>query len=311
MGHVPGAFGRRVARHRRFVDHGAAADRIGDAAVQRRARRVEGGEAHAVRMVRQPLALEEAQVRRLVEGDVVNAAEAEAAGFTNPGDLAVGRVRVDPVGPLARQAEQDRAVGGVALAGQGERSVEVDADLRDALQQPVGTQPLDKAAGGRHRSHRVRAGWTDPDLEEVEDAANQIFSPVAATWADGARMARLSEPFVLLDDARPGGRATLFAGPREIVETRDHEEVRACLERLRGQGAAGFLAYEAGLALEDKLAPLRVPPPTRRRPCCGSACSSEARRSTSRACFPMATAPGPAPPGRSSRAPNMRRLCRR
>jgi para-aminobenzoate synthetase/4-amino-4-deoxychorismate lyase len=74
-------------------------------------------------------------------------------------------------------------------------------------------------------------------------------------------MARLSAPFVLLDDARPGGRATLFTEAREIVETRDHIAVRACLERLRGADAAGFIAYEAGLALEEKLAPLRAPPP--------------------------------------------------
>ena len=73
-------------------------------------------------------------------------------------------------------------------------------------------------------------------------------------------MARLSEPFVLLDDARAGGRATLLTGLGETVETRDHDDVRACLERLRGRSAAGFLSYEAGLALEDKLAPLRVAP---------------------------------------------------
>ena len=73
-------------------------------------------------------------------------------------------------------------------------------------------------------------------------------------------MARLSEPFVLLDDARPGGKALLFTGPSEIVETREHGEVRGCLERVRGRTAAGFLGYEAGLALEDKLAPLRLPP---------------------------------------------------
>jgi para-aminobenzoate synthetase/4-amino-4-deoxychorismate lyase len=73
-------------------------------------------------------------------------------------------------------------------------------------------------------------------------------------------MARLSAPFVLLDDARPGGRATLFTAPKAIVETRDFAEVEACLERLRGQSAAGFLSYEAGLALEEKHAPLRVSP---------------------------------------------------
>jgi para-aminobenzoate synthetase/4-amino-4-deoxychorismate lyase len=73
-------------------------------------------------------------------------------------------------------------------------------------------------------------------------------------------MARLSAPFVLLDDARPGGRAFLYSNLRETVETREHKEVRACLDRLRGRDAAGFLSYEAGLALEDRLAPLRVPP---------------------------------------------------
>ncbi len=73
-------------------------------------------------------------------------------------------------------------------------------------------------------------------------------------------MASLSGPFVLLDDARPGGRARLFTGLRETIETRDPEEIGDCLERLRGTAAAGFLAYEAGDALEAKLAPLRAAP---------------------------------------------------
>lgn len=65
-------------------------------------------------------------------------------------------------------------------------------------------------------------------------------------------------PFVLLDDQSGGGggRALLFSGAAEIVETRDPAEVRGCLERLDGRHAAGFLAYEAGHALEAKLAPL-------------------------------------------------------
>ncbi|MBX3560701.1 MAG: aminodeoxychorismate synthase component I [Sphingomonas sp.] len=62
-------------------------------------------------------------------------------------------------------------------------------------------------------------------------------------------------PFVLLDDARGGGEAWLYAGPTEIVATHEPAEIRACLERLRGRHAAGFLSYEAGLALEDRLAP--------------------------------------------------------
>jgi para-aminobenzoate synthetase / 4-amino-4-deoxychorismate lyase len=74
-------------------------------------------------------------------------------------------------------------------------------------------------------------------------------------------MASMSAPFVLLDDARPGGRTTLFSGLQEAIETRDFADVGRCLEWLRGRGAAGFLAYEAGHALEEKLAPLRRAPP--------------------------------------------------
>jgi para-aminobenzoate synthetase/4-amino-4-deoxychorismate lyase len=75
-------------------------------------------------------------------------------------------------------------------------------------------------------------------------------------------MASLSGPFVLLDDARAGGKARLFTGLRETIETRDPEEILDCLERLRGKAAAGFLGYEAGHALEAKLAPLRASPAT-------------------------------------------------
>ncbi|MDQ8756857.1 aminodeoxychorismate synthase component I [Sphingosinicella sp. LHD-64] len=69
-----------------------------------------------------------------------------------------------------------------------------------------------------------------------------------------------STPFVLLDDARDGGAAWLYRDPVEIVETRDLADVSACLERLRGRHAAGFLSYEAGCAFEDKLRPLAEAP---------------------------------------------------
>jgi len=75
-------------------------------------------------------------------------------------------------------------------------------------------------------------------------------------------MTRVPGPFVLLDDARPGGGAILYAGLQEVVETRDPAEIHDCLERLRGKRAAGFLSYEAGHALEPKLMPLaRQPDP--------------------------------------------------
>ena len=72
------------------------------------------------------------------------------------------------------------------------------------------------------------------------------------------------EPFVLLDDARTGGAsdAQLFRGARTLFIARRPEEVAPVLEaadaarRESGGTLAGYLAYEAGLALEDKLLPL-------------------------------------------------------
>ena len=73
-------------------------------------------------------------------------------------------------------------------------------------------------------------------------------------------------PFILLDDARPHGAspARLYESPREVVVARRVDEVLPALERiaaLRGEGAqlAGYLAYEAGLALEPKLTDLTAP----------------------------------------------------
>ncbi|HEX8126756.1 MAG TPA: aminodeoxychorismate synthase component I [Allosphingosinicella sp.] len=53
-----------------------------------------------------------------------------------------------------------------------------------------------------------------------------------------------------------GRFARLYRGPVEVVEARLPGEVGPALERLRGRHCAGFVAYEAGHALEPKLAPL-------------------------------------------------------
>ena len=68
------------------------------------------------------------------------------------------------------------------------------------------------------------------------------------------------EPFILLDDARlEGARASrLYEAPEEIVVARDASEVEAALARIGAVPGhwAGYLAYEAGLALEPRLAAL-------------------------------------------------------
>lgn len=70
-------------------------------------------------------------------------------------------------------------------------------------------------------------------------------------------------PFVLLDDARETGAADalLFENPREVFVAHRPEQVEAVLaaaEEARAGGGelAGYIAYEAGLALEPKLRPL-------------------------------------------------------
>jgi para-aminobenzoate synthetase / 4-amino-4-deoxychorismate lyase len=99
-------------------------------------------------------------------------------------------------------------------------------------------------------------------------------------------MTRASGPFVLLDDARPGGRAILYTGLRDSVETRDPAAVRDCLERLRGKAAAGFLAYEAGHALEPKLLPLARAPEPDAPPLLWFGTFAEAREVDARAILP-------------------------
>lgn len=66
-------------------------------------------------------------------------------------------------------------------------------------------------------------------------------------------------PFVLLDDARPGGIARLYRAPSRIVLAEaapDLAGVLAAIGDAGGRHAAGFLSYEAGAAFEPRLAPL-------------------------------------------------------
>lgn len=72
------------------------------------------------------------------------------------------------------------------------------------------------------------------------------------------------QPFVLLDDAREGGQADahLFEAPSQLFVAHRAAEVAAVLDaadtarRETGGHLAGFIAYEAGLALEPRLVPL-------------------------------------------------------
>jgi para-aminobenzoate synthetase/4-amino-4-deoxychorismate lyase len=68
----------------------------------------------------------------------------------------------------------------------------------------------------------------------------------------------MTRPFVLFDDARTGGRARLYASARAEIVAGSMSEVLPALQRLQqavrgGAHAAGYLAYEAGYALDEAL----------------------------------------------------------
>lgn len=67
-------------------------------------------------------------------------------------------------------------------------------------------------------------------------------------------------PFVLLDDARGSGAAParLYRDPVAVIRADKMEELEACFESLsearsEGKHVAGYMSYEAGLALEERL----------------------------------------------------------
>ena len=71
-----------------------------------------------------------------------------------------------------------------------------------------------------------------------------------------------SNPFVLLDDARPGReRLSLFRAPANVVEAHDRASVIGALDEIAravsgGKHVAGYFSYELAYVLEAKLAPL-------------------------------------------------------
>lgn len=82
-------------------------------------------------------------------------------------------------------------------------------------------------------------------------------------------MAAAGQPFVLLDDARENGAvpARLFTDPVEFITATNGQNIDAFLAvmdswQATGAWAAGWLGYEAGLALEPRLAEIALPTPS-------------------------------------------------
>ena len=112
-------------------------------------------------------------------------------------------------------------------------------------------------------------------------------------------------PFVLLDDARPGGRASLYSEPAEIIQTRDPAEVSACLE------TAGAAATPPASSLMKPAMPWSRSWRRWRRPAADAppllwfGLFERADRSTPPISCPIRPAPGPGGCGRGSPRPTI------
>ena len=102
----------------------AAADRIVGFGEVQVAGGVEGAQDHAVGVAGERRAVVEDHALLRIEREGAHAGDVDAAGRAQVGEAALGLARVEGVGNEAEQAEDDRAVGGVALAGEGEAAVQ-------------------------------------------------------------------------------------------------------------------------------------------------------------------------------------------
>ena len=98
-------------------------------------------------------------------------------------DQLFGAVRIDGLRRLARQPQDDSAVGAVPYAGEGERAMQAGLEPGDRYAmrpRPVVARHLvEKAGGSRHRPHRVRTRRAYANLEEIEDREEHCRQPDA------------------------------------------------------------------------------------------------------------------------------------
>jgi para-aminobenzoate synthetase/4-amino-4-deoxychorismate lyase len=105
--------------------------------------------------------------------------------------------------------------------------------------------------------------WAMADTgSRLAAASRRSKDRIGTALRSGAALANawlVVAPFILFDDARPGGSARLYREPVGEVRAERMEEVLPALHALQaavrdGAHAAGFLAFEAGHALDPALA---------------------------------------------------------
>ena len=114
----------------------------------------------------------EGQGPKPVGGDLFRLADCRKRGLGLFGVVALGQ---EP-----GQAQDHGPVGGMADAGEGQRSVQRRAQTGHV--EGRGAQLVQEPRGGHHRAHRVRRGRADADLEHVEDAQKHPLGPCVRSF---------------------------------------------------------------------------------------------------------------------------------
>ena len=109
-----------------------------------------------------------AGVQAYVTGASVLAAEQETAGLLDRVETRVRGVGVDRLRVLTHQAEDDRLVGAVPVAGLPERPAQFDLDARDVVEEPCLAQGFEEPPRGSHRTDGVGRRGSDTDRVQFE-----------------------------------------------------------------------------------------------------------------------------------------------
>ncbi|ABX62243.1 Conserved hypothetical protein [Brucella canis ATCC 23365] len=106
---------------------------------------------------------------------------------SHTGDFRIHDVGIDRIGPVSTKAKDDRAVGGMADAGIGKRTVQAGletVDFRIGRLWPVPTDNfVEEHIGSRHRPHGMRAGRPDANLVKIKN--RQKHSHTCCTPSSG------------------------------------------------------------------------------------------------------------------------------
>ncbi len=108
------------------------------------------------------------------------------------------------------------------------------------------------AEGGALLRRYTRTGY--PGFESL-----RLRQQTGLTDLTDALRFSANAPFILCEDARPGGGGRLFRTPVEVISAASLTEIPSALERVRaalraGHHVAGWINYEAGFAFEPRLA---------------------------------------------------------